>query len=84
MKDQEQFIQKLIANYNQKISDCEKEIEKYTRIKNGIKEKHLGCPSKYEADFDYQDMKKDIAICNGQIIAYTQAKADIDSILNFA
>jgi hypothetical protein len=83
MKNQEMFIKKLISEYDVKISNCEKEVQRYTSIKNQIKDKHNGCPTKYECDFDYQQMVKDITICNTQIQAYTQAKADFDSILNY-
>lgn len=73
---------KLIAQYEQKINECTKDIERFTTIKNQIKQKHSGCPTKYECDFDYQQMKKDITQCNAQMVAYQQAKADIDSMLD--
>lgn len=73
-------IQKLTADYQQKIDLIDKEIERYTQIKRGIKEKHLGCPTKYQSDFDYEQMVKDIAICNAQRQAYVQFIKDLEAI----
>jgi hypothetical protein len=71
---------KLIDDYQQKINLLDKEIERYTKIKRNIKEKHLGCPTKYQADFDYEQMVKDIAICNAQRQAYVQFIKDLETI----
>lgn len=72
--------EKLIAEYQQRIVASDKEIERYTQIKKSIKEKHLGCPTKYESDFDYQQMVKDIAICNAQRQSYVQFIKNLEDL----
>lgn len=83
MKTKEQVIKGFISEYNEKIESTEKEMKRYLQIKCQIRDKHKCCPTAYEADFDYQQMVQDIAICKAQIQAYTQAKHDFDSILNY-
>jgi hypothetical protein len=83
MKTKEQVIKNFISEYNEKIENCEKEMKRYLQIKCQIRDKHKFCPTAYESDFDYQQMTQDIAMCKAQIRAYTQAKHDFDSILNY-
>ena len=63
---------KLIKEYQQKVTLIDKEIERYTSIKNEIKARNNNDVLKYEFDMYYQDMIKDIAVCNGQRQAYIQ------------
>ena len=83
MKNKEQVIKNLIAEYDVKIDNCEAEMKRYLKIKCEIRTKYKCCPTAYESDFDFQQMTREIAICKGQVQAYTQAKHDFDTILNY-
>ncbi len=82
MRTQEKFIEAMINEYDIKILNAEKDVERYIRQKRIIKERHNGCPDKYNSDFDYQEALIKIDVYKALGTAYMQAKQDFKSVLD--
>jgi hypothetical protein len=81
-KAMETQFKKLIAEYEKKIEIEASDEKALTSRKHQIKERHDGCPSKYESDYDYQDVVERSISCKAKQQAYIQSKQDIQGLLD--